>query len=65
MTNIPVRFLKVTELPTTPAANSFYYVANGNYAEAYLTDEFGVAKKVGNSEMIEALTLNINGGFFS
>jgi hypothetical protein len=60
-----VKFFKVTVLPTTLVANAFYYIENGEYAEAYLTDANGVAKKVGNSEMIEALTLDINAGFFS
>lgn len=60
-----VKFYKVLSLPVTLTPNSFYYVENGQYAEAYLTDDIGVAKKVGNSEMIEALTLDINAGFFS
>jgi hypothetical protein len=64
-TTIPVKFFKVSTIPTTPLPNSFYYVENGEYAEAYLTDASGVLKKVGNSEMIENLTLDINAGFFS
>jgi hypothetical protein len=60
-----VKFFKVDTLPTPLAANAFYYVENGEYAEAYLTDLNGVAKKIGNSEMIEDLTLDINAGFFS
>lgn len=60
-----VKFFKVTSLPPNLFPNSFYYVENGEYAEAYLTDESGVAKKLGNSAMIEALTKNINAGFFS
>ena len=64
-TSIPVKFFKVDVLPTPLVDNAFYYVENGQYAEGYLTNSAGVAKKVGNSEMIEALTLDINAGFFS
>lgn len=60
-----VRFYKVTELPAILTANAFYYVENGQYAESYLTDDSGVAKKLGNSAMIEALTKDINAGFFT
>lgn len=60
-----VKYYKVTSLPTTLDANAFYYVENGAYAEAYLTDDSGVAKKIGNSAMIQALTKDINAGFFS
>jgi hypothetical protein len=60
-----VKFFKVTTLPTTPVSNAFYYVENGDYAEAYLTDGTGVLKKVGNTQMVQALTQNINAGFFT
>lgn len=60
-----VKFYKVTALPTTLTPNSFYYIENGDYAESYLTDNLGVAKKLGNTAMIQALTQNINAGFFS
>lgn len=60
-----VNFYKVTQLPTQLSPNSFYYVENGEYAESYLTDDTGVAKKLGNTAMIEALTKNINAGFFT
>ncbi len=60
-----VRFFKVLVLPTTLVPNAFYYVQNGSYAEHYLTDDDGIAKKVGNTEMIEELTQNINAGFFT
>lgn len=60
-----IRFFKVTQLPQTLEANSFYYVLNGNYAESYLTDNAGNPKKLGNTAMIEALTQNINAGFFT
>lgn len=60
-----VRFFKVTSLPATLVENALYFVQNGNYAEQYLTDLNGVAKKVGNTQMIEELTQNINAGFFT
>lgn len=60
-----VKFFKVTTLPGTLLANAFYYVENGNYAEAYLTDDSGAAKKIGNTQMIQELTQNINAGFFT
>lgn len=59
-----VKFYKVTSLPPVLEANSFYYVENGNYAEAYLTDNVGVAKKVGNTQMIEEVTQVIDGQTF-
>ena len=60
-----VKFFKVTSLPTTLVSNAFYYVESGNYAEAYLTNNLGIAKKIGNTEMIQQLTQNINAGFFA
>ena len=60
-----VKFYKVSELPASLTPNSCYYVENGEYAESYLTDDAGVAKKLGNTQMIQALTKNINAGFFS
>lgn len=60
-----VNFYKVDSLPVTTAPNSFYYVLSGNYAEVYLTDIAGVPKKVGNTQMIEELSKNINAGFFT
>lgn len=59
-----VRFYKVTALPTPLVPDAFYYVQNGDYAEAYLTDSNGVAKKVGNTEMIQEVTQNVDAGFF-
>lgn len=59
-----VRFYKVTSLPPVLVPNSFYYVENGSYAEAYLTDADGVAKKVGNTEMIQEVTQVIDGQSF-
>lgn len=63
--SLAVSFHKVDALPQVLAPNAFYYVENGDYAEAYLTDVNGVPKKVGNSQMIEDLTLDINAGFFT
>lgn len=61
-----IKFYKVTTLPTVLEPDSFYYVnSGGQYAEAYLTDSTGIAKKIGNTEMIEELTQNINAGFFT
>ena len=59
-----VRFYKVTSLPLVLVPNSFYYVENGGYAEAYLTDDAGVAKKVGNTQMIQEVTQTIDGQTF-
>lgn len=64
-TEFTVKFYKVTVLPEALTPDSFYYVSNGDYAEAYLTNSVGVPKKVGNTDMIEALSQNINAGFFS
>lgn len=63
--SIFVKFYKVTSLPAQLDGDAFYYVENGGYAEAYLTDTLGNPKKIGNTEMIEALTQNINAGFFT
>lgn len=60
-----VKFYKVLELPTSLQPNSLYFVENGDYAETYITDVNGVAKKVGNTDMIEYLTQDINAGFFT
>lgn len=48
-------FNKVTSLPPTLAADTFYFVENANFAESYLTDGEGVAKAIGNTAMIEAV----------
>ena len=60
-----VRFFKVTTLPAQPVANAIYYVQNGNYIDQYVTDSAGVAKKTGNTQMIQELTTTINAGFFT
>ena len=52
-----INFFKVLTLPTAGnwVANSFYYMENASYAEAYLVDDAGVPKSVGNSDMINAI----------
>lgn len=50
-----IQFFKVNSLPGTLQPDSFYYVANGGYAESYLTDTAGNAKAIGNSAMIETI----------
>lgn len=60
-----LNFYKVTALPPVLEPDTFYFVSNGDYAESYLTTNAGVLKKIGNSAMIEALTQNINAGFFT
>lgn len=59
-----VKFFKVSVLPQVLVPDSFYYVENGNYAESYLTDDSGVAKKIGNTVMIQEVTQTIDGEFF-
>lgn len=53
--NLNLAFYAVNSLPQTLIANALYYVANGDYAESYVTDKNGVAKMVGNSTMINTL----------
>ena len=48
-------FHKVASLPGTLAANAFYLVENGEYAETYVTDSTGEARAVGNTAMIQAI----------
>lgn len=50
-----IQFHQVSSLPGTLQPDSFYYVLNGTYAEAYLTNDAGVARSVGNSTMINDL----------
>lgn len=59
-----IHFYKVTSLPLVLEPNSFYYVENGDYAESYLTDNAGVAKKTGNTVMIKEVTEIIDGQTF-
>ncbi|OEC59443.1 MULTISPECIES: hypothetical protein [Pseudomonadaceae] len=50
-----IQFHKVSSLPGTLAADAFYFVQNGTYAEGYLTNAAGEARAIGNSSMINAL----------
>ncbi len=52
------KFFKVSTLPGTLEADAFYFVENGNYAESYVTNSAGVARMIGNSNMINALIDN-------
>lgn len=49
-----VQFFKVSTLPATLEASSFYFVphATENWAESYVTDTAGVAHSIGNTNMI-------------
>ena len=61
-----VKFFKVTELPLSLEPDAFYYVNDGDdIAEAWLTNTAGVAKKIGNTIMIENIVSQIDGGTFS
>lgn len=50
-----IQFHKVSTLPGVLQPNALYFVANGSYAETYITDQVWVAKSVGNSTMINQL----------
>ena len=53
----------LTSLPTTPAANTVYFVKNGNTVQQFITDISGVAFLVGPQEPIEPLMLlGVNNG---
>lgn len=57
-----VKFFKVEVLPDILEPSSFYYVESGGYAEAYLTDNNGIAKAVGNTMFInDVVTRSILG----
>lgn len=49
-----LNFYKVTSLPSTMVADSLYFVENGEYAESYLTNNAGLPRSIGNTEMINA-----------
>lgn len=55
MTQIKVKFFKVTGLPSECEANSVYYVKNGDFIESYITDAGGSPSPSSNSAMINAL----------
>lgn len=60
MTATALKFFKVNTLPAAPlVGNAMYLVANGNYCETYMTDLSGVAKLVGNTEMITQAVMSI------
>lgn len=50
-----LNFYKVTSLPSTLVADSLYFVENNGYAESYLTNNAGLPRSIGNTEMINAL----------
>lgn len=50
-----LKFFKVTTLPVTLEADAFYYVQNGQFAEAWITDSNAEKKAVGNTDMINAV----------
>lgn len=53
-----LRFFKVLALPTTPEANSVYFVMSpdGEVAEHWLTSLNGTLKPVGNTLFVERIT---------
>lgn len=53
-----LKFYGLAALPDPLEADAFYYIENGTYAEAYITNSSGVARMVGNSSMINALIAN-------
>lgn len=59
-----IRFYKVDVLPSELVPNAIYFVLEGDYADTYVTDAAGNAKAVGNTQMIEELTVHINAGTF-
>ena len=58
---LTVKVIKVNFLPPTLQCDTLYFVENGDYAEAYLTDKNGNPKKVGNTVMIQQVTTSITG----
>jgi hypothetical protein len=50
---------KVTSLPASPDPDSLYYVEDGTEAQAYITDQSGVAKNVTND--LAQLVQSVNG----
>lgn len=51
-----IKFIKASTLPGTLDPNSFYFIENGTYAESYLTNSAGVARMIGNTAMITAIS---------
>lgn len=58
-----LNFYKVTSLPSTLVADSLYFVENGESAESYLTNNVGLARSIGNTEMINTLIAEALGQF--
>jgi len=54
-----LKFHKVSVLPGTPEADSFYFVNNGTFAESYITGSDGTVKSIGNTAMIEAVASEV------
>ena len=46
-------------LPQDLKPDSLYFIENGNFAETYFTDKNGVARQVGNSIMISAVSATV------
>ena len=63
-----LKFFKVNQLPTTPVANAIYFVAASSvgtgkeYADTYITSKTGVARKVGNTTMIQEVVADVMSG---
>lgn len=58
-----LEMFKVSALPSVLVPNAIYFVRNGAYAEAFLTDSTGnVATEIGNSTMINELIAAAGGG---
>lgn len=53
-----LKFYGLSALPGSLEPDAFYYIENGTYAEAYITDSNGSARMIGNSTMINALIAN-------
>lgn len=58
-----LNFYKVTSLPPTLEADSLYFVENDGYAESYLTNNAGLPRSIGNTDMINALIVEALGQF--
>lgn len=58
-----LNFYKVTSLPSTLEADSLYFVENNGYAESYLTNNAGLPRSIGNTDMINDLIAEALGQF--
>ena len=50
--SVRLKFFGVLEMPENPLPNAFYFVLNGDRAEAWLTSKSGVPKQIGNTQMV-------------